>query len=262
MKGHCPHFFMISRLILLWLCLGLGFLPAQVNTEKYRSDGKLEGWSFALELNGTAKTGNTENQELSIQGRIDHRTATSLTFLILENEYEWVDGGRLVNEQLVHLRHSFAIDTTTKIEFFGQVNFDKNLLINDRELIGAGVRMRLLQSKKASLFYGTSYMFEHENYDLPKTAIHPSVVDVQRWSNYIAAAVAISENTRLSSVLYYQPMFVEFDDYRILNETNLMIGISEHFSVSVDFKLRTDSKPADGIKKTDTNSAFGLVVAF
>jgi putative salt-induced outer membrane protein YdiY len=85
---------------------------------------------------------------------------------------------------------------------------------------------------------------------------------VQRWSNYIAAAVAISENTRLSSVLYYQPMFVEFDDYRILNETNLMIGISEHFSVSVDFKLRTDSKPADGIKKTDTNSAFGLVVAF
>jgi hypothetical protein len=68
------------------------YLCAQVNTEKYRTPKDFKGVAFNLEITGAGKTGNVEELEAEVEGRIDWKTGRSTTFFVTENEYEW--GGR------------------------------------------------------------------------------------------------------------------------------------------------------------------------
>lgn len=244
---------------LLSILLGIS---AQVNTEKYRTPDDEKGLSGYLELNGTIKTGNAEKTEAGIDGRLDWKTTTSTTFFVFESDYEWVNGSRSSDEGLIHIRHVRKLVDDFSAEVFGQINYDKKLLIKNRELLGAGLRYKVLHFDKSDVAIGTAYMFEHENYDLPQSAIHSDEVKVSRWSNYISFFLHFNTNVTLGGVVYYQPMFNNFSDYRLLNENSLMVSLSDIFSLSVNFKLRHDSIPPDGIKKTDTETNFGIAVKF
>ncbi len=235
---------------------------AQVNTEKYRTPKDLQGLAGYLELSGTIKTGNVEKTEAAIDGRLDWRVGKVLTFLIFESDYEWIDGQRSSNEGLIHLRHVQKLIERLKVEVFGQVNYDKKILVNNRELIGAGLRFTLYDFNSGDLTLGTAYMFEHENYDLPQSAVHPSETKVSRWSNYFTYRISVNGYVTFGGVLYYQPMFSEFSDYRILYENNLEIKLTDMFSLAVNFRLRHDSMPPDGIKETDTKTDFGIAFKF
>jgi len=248
--------------IIIGLILFAGCLLAQVNTEKYRASDKKVGLSGYLELSGTVKTGNTEKTEAGIDGRLNWKTTGSTTFFVFESDYEWVNGKRSSDEGLFHIRHMKVLAKPISVEAFGQVNYDKKLLIKNRELIGAGIRYKLFDFEKSDLSVGTAYMFEHENYDLSANATHPTEVKVSRWSNYVSFYLQFNPNVTLGGVVYYQPRFNDFNDYRLLNENSLMVGITEVFSLSINFKIRHDSNPPDGIKKTDTQTDFGIAIKF
>lgn len=235
---------------------------AQVNTEKYRTPDEKVGFSGFLEISGTVKTGNSEKTEAGIDGRVDWKTIGSTTFLVFESDYEWVNGRRSSDEGLLHLRHVRNLVNDLSLEAFGQVNYDKKILIKNRELVGAGIRYKLFDFEKSDIAVGTAYMFEHENYDLSKSVTHPAEVRVSRWSNYISFYLQFNPYVTFGGVIYYQPMFSNFSDYRLLNENSLMVRLTEVFSLSVNFKLRHDSIPPDGIKKTDTETNFGLTIRF
>ncbi len=253
----------MKHTLLLLILLAIGSRAfAQVNTEKYRIPRDLQGIAGYFELNGTVKTGNADKTEAGIEGRLDWQSGNSLTFLVFESDYEWVDGERSSNEGLLHIRHVQTLTERLKAEAFGQINYDKKLLVDDRELIGSGLRYVLFKFSRSDITIGTAYMFEHENYDLPKTAIHVSEAGVSRWSNYLTCHFNINNNVRIGGVFYYQPMFSNFSDYRVLFENNLGVKLSELLSFSVNFKLRHDSIPADGIDNLDTKTDFGIAIKF
>ena len=235
---------------------------AQVNTEKYRTPKEELGLSGYLELNGTIKTGNTEKTEAGIDGRLNWKTINSTTFLVFESDYEWVNGKRSSDEGLLHVRHVRNLINRLSAEFFGQINYDKKLLIENRELAGGGLRYKLFDFENSDIAIGTSYMFEHENYDLTESAEHPAEVKVSRWSNYLSFYLQFNSSVTFGGVVYYQPMFSDFTDYRLLSENSLMIGITKILSLSVNFKVRHDYIPPNGIKQTDTETNFGIAVRF
>ena len=237
-------------------------LIGQVNTEKYRTPEELRGIAGFFEVSGTIKTGNSEKTEAGIDGRLDWRTENSLTFLVFQNDYEWVDGERFSNEGLLHARYVRKIFERFRVEAFGQINYDKKIRINDRELIGAGIRYTILDLENSDVTLGTAYMFEHENYDLPNSAMHVAEADVHRWSNYLTYHLKINDFVEFGGVFYYQPMFAEFSDYRLLYESNLAVKLTDLLSLSVNFKLRHDSIPADNIDNTDTTTDFGIAIKF
>lgn len=235
---------------------------AQVNTEKYRTPTDLQGLAGYFELSGTAKTGNVEKIEAGLEGRLDWHVGEALTFFVFESDYEWVDGSRSSNEGLIHVRHVQTIANKLRAEAFAQVNYDKKILIDNRELIGAGLRYTVLTFSSTDVTLGSAYMFEHENYGLPNNASHEAETKVSRWSNYLTYHVSVNETVKLGGVLYYQPMFTEFSDYRFLYENNLQVKLTDTFSLSVNFKYRHDSIPPDGINPTDTKTEFGVAVTF
>lgn len=235
---------------------------AQVNTEKFRTPEEFNGIAGYLELSGTVKTGNSEKTEGKVDGRLDWKSGGITTFFIFESEHEWINGDRFSNLGLFHIRNIIQLSERFKSEIFGQINYDKNLLIDNRELAGAGIRTMLFHTEDGDAAFGTAYMFEHEKYDLPINSSHESNITTSRWSNYLSLFIKINEVLNFGGVVYFQPMFSDFNDYRILNENRLNIILTEMFSFSVNFKIRHDSIPPEDIKKTDTKMNFGLRFRF
>jgi hypothetical protein len=134
--------------------------------------------------------------------------------------------------------------------------------VDDRELIGAGIRYKILRFANGDITLGTAYMFEKEKYDLPVDSIHPDEESVSRWSNYVAFYLQINSMVNLGSVAYYQPVFDRFSDYRILNENSLTVALTQRISFSFNFRLRYDSDPPAIIKQMDTNTNIGIVLKF
>ncbi len=250
-----------NNILLLLVFLSVPVM-AQVNTEKYRTPEEVQGLSYHLEVTGTYKTGNAEEIEADIDGRIDWKADRNTTFFVFQNEYEWTNGARITNERLFHIRNVWILNAFLRSEFFGQVNFDKKILIDNRELIGGGLRFNILDRKNSRISLGTSYMFEHEKIGLKGDSSHPEDVKVSRWSNYVSAYREIRTGIQVSSVVYYQPMFEAFSDYRIMNETALTVELAKVLSFAVTFKVRYDSDPPHGIKNSDTETDFGLAFHF
>ncbi len=234
----------------------------QVNTEKYRTPEDFRGLAGYIEVSGQIQTGNTDKAEGELDGRLDWKLDKVTTFFIFETEHEWVEGTRFSNKGLIHIRNVVDITPRLQTEVFGQINYDKNLLVEDRELAGAGLRYRLIDGSVGDLSIASAYMFEREKYDLPANSIHPELVNVNRWSNYLSLYLKVNSLVTFGGVVYYQPMFDNFGDTRLLNESSLNVQLTKLLSASINFKVRYDSKPPDGIKDTDTKTSFGIALRF
>jgi hypothetical protein len=237
-------------------------LLGQVNTEKYRSPEDLEGLAGFLEIGGIVKTGNTDKAEGNLDGRLDWKSGKTTTFFVFKTEHEWVGGKRISNNGLLHIRNVIEISSGLYSELFGQINYDKELLINERKLIGGGLRYRLFEFENGDFTIGNSYMYESEIYNLTDEALHPDNASVSRWSNYLSIYFKVNSNVVFGGVSYYQPSFSNFSDFRILSENSLNVALTKVLSLSMNFGIRHDSKPPDGIKKTDTKTSFGIAVKF
>jgi len=69
-------------------------------------------------------------------------------------------------------------------------------------------------------------------------------------------------SAHFGGVLYYQPIFNKFSDFRILSENSLAVALTELLSLSLNCRIRHDSNPPDGIKETDTKTDFGITLKF
>ena len=234
----------------------------QVNIEKFRRKQMEQGYSGLIELDVTHKTGNVELTELEVEGRLDRRSGRSHSFLIIETEYGWQGGRRFSNEGLVHLRYVFAGRRSLQPEFFIQYNYDRERLLDYRLIAGAGIRSVLYKRDDLQLSLGTTLMPEREEYDLDASNSHDRRVTVLRWSNYLSEIVRFGESAALTSTFYVQPDLEDFDDVRVLLESALSIEILDRLSIVVEFSLRYDSEPPDGIESLDTELEPGLVFRF
>ena len=241
----------------------LGFFAniyGQVNIEKYNRLKGDKGVSGNVALYLSSRTGNTDVQEIELDGRVNYKTSSFYTFIIGQGEYGWNKGKEFSNNALLHARYIRDFKGIVDPEIFGQINYNKSRLLNFRSLIGGGIRFPIISDSLSSLSLGTSYMYETEKLDLLESAKHPQKTNVSRWSSYINFSSNLSSNTRLSIIIYAQPDFEEFKDVRILSENLLSVKISRTFSLSLGFSLRYDSRPPDSVKDTDTNTKLGFAL--
>ena len=71
--------------------------------------------------------------------------------------------------------------------------------------------------------------------------------------------VEIKDKFTIVNTTYFQQHIKNSDDYRLLNETNLMVSINQWLSLSVDLEYRFDSDPPSILKNRDFNTNLGLV---
>ena len=242
--------------LIIFYSISLG----QVNIEKYNNINKTSGISGNIGLYLSAKTGNSDIQEFEIDSRVNFTGQNFYTFLIGKGEYGWNDGKEFSNNALIHLRYIHEFKTWVKPELFAQVNYNNTNLLQFRSLFGIGARAVIISDTSSSLNFGTAYMYEYEDLDLPANAIHTYETFHHRWSNYISYSRKVSKSSRISLVVYAQPRLDKFNDIRILSENHIGVHLSDKLILSLNASIRYDSRPPDGIKDIDTNTKVGLTI--
>jgi len=235
---------------------------AQVNIEKLMSKKKQDGFSGSVRFDLEIRSGNVDIQEVGFANRIDHSGKAWDALFLLEGGIGWEGGDRFSNEGLVHLRQIYKANERLWPELFVQADYNKKRRLDFRGLVGGGLRLQLVQRDRMLLWWGSSYMLEHEEVDVQAGDPHPDKVTVHRWSNYISAKSQFNERVQGTWTGYLQPRLNRFEDIRILTEARLGVELSRDLTLETSFRLRYDNEPPQGIESVDYLLKNGLAFRF
>lgn len=252
----------MKKIIIIYISCFSTLLFSQVNTEQYRKDSVKLGLTGNMKLEAIAVTGNTDFQLLDIGGRLNYNYGDDYTFLVLDAGYGWESGNPFVGQLFAHLRHVITPAHLYQVELFTQFDNNKKRRLLSRELIGGGIRLRLITEDIFKFRVGVAYMFEAEDYDLPASSIHGSSTKAHRMSSYLTFNYDIQANLSFVSVTYYQPKLDNWSDYKIVSENAFVIDAGKVVDFYLKFNLRYDSFPPDGIKGIDTATKMGISFKF
>ena len=145
----------------------------------------------------------------------------------------------ITNKGFAHLRITKDLFTNYRMEVFTQYEFNEFLLLNDRYLLGTGLRIGLQNSELLNTYIGTGLMVEKEIYDLDSN----QEKNLLRSTNYIKNNIVLSSNIDLSSTAYFQIASSDLNDYRILYDGGLDFHVNESFAFTIELKYRYDNDP-------------------
>lgn len=250
----------IALALIIILCQAPVF--SQINTERFRQNADSLGFSGNADLSMTVITGNTDFQLATLSSRLNNNWGNSYTFLVTDGGMGWNNGERFFDQALSHLRHVITLNELIQHETFIQYDFNKKRKLAERELIGSGLRFRLLQTTALKLRLGVAYMFEWERYTLSDQSRHGEHITAHRMSSYVTVDIKLQKTLRFVTVSYFQPSINNESDYRILSETALIIDLGEHLDITNSYNLRYDHLPPENVKRLDCTTKFGLSIKF
>lgn len=260
---HCdfPSLVFITMLIMGWQVLTYG----QVNTEALRKAGLSNGFYPSLSLNVGYQSGNTDFLSLKTGGRLDYLLGNYYSFLVITYERGTQGKKVFVNKGFAHYRHILTVRRTFLLEAFLQKEFDDFILLNDRNLIGGGVRLPLITPRQDSveelqrqLFAGIGIMWENE--ELNET---PAIeTNIFRSTNYVSLVWQFDERVQFNLIMYYQVSTERYSDYRILSESALKFRLGKIVVFQTALRFRFDNEPSPGVEKHDLELTNGIQLMF
>ncbi len=226
-----------------------------INVEKLRSDAADDGISGVFTAGITLGGGNVYSLKVDVGGRAYLRSGRHQGLVLLGVDYSsrtsddnsGLEGlldeeSRFENAALGHLRYGYELTGPLTAEAFVQYQVDEFLLLEQRTLVGGGLRTRVLEAEGGSVHLGAGYMLERETLD-PDRSVEAAGALAHRLSSYIAARWVVGRSVSLNFTGYVQPRFDDPTDYRLLGEGALEVGLSETFSLLLPLRVRFDSDP-------------------
>jgi hypothetical protein len=245
-----------------FLMLCGGSAGAQVNIENMRGGSGDEGFSTGVHFLFSTRSGNVDITQLGLNIRTDIVTEKTTSFAVLRGLYGWQSGTPFSNEGLLHLRHVFQGRVWIQPEVYVQFDYDKARRLTYRSVGGGGLRFNVFNGEIVEFSIGTSYMVEHERFDLPPDALHSQKTTDHRWSNYLSLRAKFNDDASLVWTSYVQPRFDAFDDLKTIGEGGLEFEVTDLLALTLTMRLRYDSAPPDGVEKRDTLFMTGLRMDF
>ena len=230
--------------------------------EKLRRLDEGKDLSGALEFDLSVRTGNVETLEVGLGGRVDHVGDTATTLFVSDGGLGWQGGRRYSNQGLAHLRQVYRRQSRVQSEFFAQSDYDRSRNLTFRGLLGAGFRTSLFSNDAARLWWGSAYMFEHEQFELEAEDDHPERTSSHRWSNYLSSRVRLEKTTALAWTIYLQPRVDEPGDLRVLSEGDLELKLRRSVVLVTTASMRYDSRAPAKTKSLDTALKSGIALKF
>ena len=188
----------------------------------------------------------------------------------------------------LHFRFNYKLKSLLKtesealrFETFIQSQSNKQFVVNHRNLIGAGLRLKLVlsepdvrdssenepiddsdneESAKTKpliiLYVGNSYMYEEERSDAFDTKLFN-----HRNSSYISLKAQINENFSIINNTYYQPLYRDFSDYNFLEQLIIQTKISNQLTFNTQFNYFHDNRIPGGNKYYTSGFSAGITIA-
>ncbi|MCH9032853.1 MAG: DUF481 domain-containing protein, partial [candidate division Zixibacteria bacterium] len=234
----------VALVVFIALCLS-DSANAIVNMEFLRADMK-PGFGGEVEFSASLRTGNTESVDLGFSAGSRYLGKRSAILFVSAVEFQERDRARFSRRAFAHIRYHHNPRNKISAEVFTQVEYDENLRLSARNLLGAGARIRFAKTEKGSAYLGIAYLLEFE-----KLRSHDGSPVDGEYNNLLSSYFTTQYswlNLILKSVTYAQPHFKDFADLRILNISSLNIIVSKRFSIGFDLTMRYNSRPPDKIE--------------
>lgn len=238
-----------------------------VNTEKLFTTND-DGFGVSSELAGSSISGNADVLLVEYSLNFAYKKQNHYLRLLSGGEYINEDNQEVSNSLFTQLRYNYFLNDKSRLFSFTQIQSNAILLLEQRLLGGIGYRRNLIDIKKDSssryeLDFSVGVMQENEllnRNDLP--------VEEKYLTNYtrsifsLVAIIDFIDKFTIVNTTYFQQYVKNMEDYRLLNETNIMVQINEWLSIGVDLEYRFDSEPPSILKSKDFNTNLGLVFNF
>jgi len=230
------------RFIFISCVISLPFLASAqiINVESQRLQSDTIGWLGNFGSNFLFEKNAVQVVNVNLTAHVEYKSAKSL-YLLLGN-YNFLKGsGQTLSDNLFyHLRYNYKLNKWLRWEVFTQMQQNNVTGINMRLLTGTGPRFKLSRKKNLALYAGTSAMFEYEEEATAPTIYHRDI----RSSNYVTATYKPSGNIELNGTAFYQPLYNNPSDFRVLNEIGIKFKIVKHLSFVTSWYYLYDSRPA------------------
>ncbi len=223
------------KIVFISTLLTVSIAWCQVNTEAIRSDDQLPGLSHNLTLDYSYFSGNAKIIQLMGSYRMDYLLKSNW-YGFLSGQYNRAfekDEEDFSNRRFIHFRSARPVMARIDIEGFLQKEANHFINLENRELIGGGLRINQFDK----LYFGVGLMHEMEKYNN-----NSQEQNVIKSTNYINYKTIILQNAELQNVIYYQFNVEEMGDYRILWDSNLSVYTSRGISFYVNTHYRFDKK--------------------
>lgn len=220
-----------------------------VNIENKRLNSKQNGFTGSADFNFQLTY--ASKQLIQIGDKIKLAYTKNKHYLMLLTNHSFVgsnSGGDFVNKGFEHVRYNYTFKDSGKVIFeaFQQGQFNKIQKINQRFLLGTGLRFLIIDKKNYQLNFGSSLMGEYEELDYIDNPISQDILS----SNYLSFDAQFNETIGMNSITYFQPKFINFGNYRIANETLIRFKINKYLSLKIVYTLNHDSRDLPDVRKT------------
>lgn len=163
------------------------------------------------------------------------------------------------NSWLLHFRFNYELSKSNdiyRLEAFVQSSGNQLLDVTNRNLVGAGIRLKLPWISFAKVYFGNSYVYEQEKSDV----LDERFVN-HRNSSYLSFSAVLPRNeVTVVNTIYYQPLYSDFSDFTIFEELKMEYPLSDVISLSATFKYFYDSLTPLGRKQYSSTISLGLVL--
>jgi hypothetical protein len=249
-------------------CLTLAFTAySQVNTEKYRKYYNPDKrFLFNAITTFSIKAGNTEYTAFKGTGRIDYNGKKFDNFLVGNFEYKNTSENTIENQGFLHWRGIWQFKPRTSWEFFLQRQYDEFTDLNARNLVGTAIKYRLIEFESSrdstntlDINISTGFMYETEEYEVENQKINKFL-----WRNttFLSIDWLITEKLNLTGVIYYQPAFADFNDFRVAADAGFEFAIAKSLFFIFNLTYRYNSVPVKDVKPYDVSIDNGIRLKF
>lgn len=246
-----------------WVFILLGWpliLQAQlINIESKRMHTDSVRAVFRTDLSG-AFTDNNGTDIFSIRSSITAQLKSQdlKKIYFFTGDYNRIRSGGvdIINNWFFHLRYNQQWSEALRFESYVQWQKNAVLDVNRRSLVGGGLRLKLIDRPHMNLYLGQAYMYEIEQNDELDQRFY-----FHRHSAYLSASFSFPESSvNISNTLYYQPLYQDFSDYRILEQFKLEVPIVKKIMLFVLIDYFYDSITPLGRKQFSSVNSFGFSI--
>jgi hypothetical protein len=231
-----------------------------VNIEDQRKGFDTLGWFGQLDLGGNLNRNSTTTLSLNGALRVDHRAERHALLGIADYRLVQVSGKNGINAGFAHIRYAYYFNDRWRWEAFTQVQYNEQLRLGLRSLVGTGPRLKLVAGKRNRVYVGALYMYEYD--ELAERSIF---YRDHRLSSYLSFNLYPFSRLSLTNTTYYQPILPDFSLPRISSVMGLSLQLTGSFSLTSTFNVTHDAllnRGLDEVPETTYSWVNGLRYVF
>jgi hypothetical protein len=192
---------------------------------------------YQLDYNFYANIGSKKLIQHGLNFRYDKTSRKFNILALAEVETGKIDEKKFLEKYFFHFRSSYKLYKNFMFESFIQNEKNSFLELQARNLFGGGLRFSFGKTG-----FGTGLMNEDEK------NVNSKYTTTVRSTNYFNFRFE-KENFSFFTTGYFQPKLSDFEDYRILIDSEFQFNFLKNWYFSTKFLFLHDTKPALSVKE-------------